>query len=247
MERKILQDEAVSILNQTLKSEMCGDYSRAYQLLSVFWNDFRVKPNTSELSDDVVAEVFLRCGSISGYLGRLGKITEAQEVSKKLLFEAKQKFLTARNGNIKLAECNNYLALTYERTGDIKTAREYLEEAFEIKMSVDHPVRLFSHVIDSLLNLAEKNYEIIVQNCVLLESLFTDCPNKNLKGCFYNNYGLALKNLDKSNEALDKFLTARHLFFEMEHHQYCGLLENNIAHLYLAKINYRSSQFRPKS
>ena len=239
-ERKILQIEAISILNESHKAEMSGDYLNAYQLLSVFWNDFRVNPNTAELSDDVVAEIFLRCGSISGYLGRSGKINEAQETSRKLLFEAKQKF-TKLQLSSKEAECNNYISLSYERTGDIKTAREYLESAFEADISIDHPVRLFSHIIDSLLHLAEKDYEIIIQNSLLLESIFQDCKNKNFKGCFYNNYGLALKNLGKTDEALDKFLTARQLLYEIEHHQYCGLLENNIARLYTSTNQFKEA------
>ena len=70
MERKISLAQAVLILKEVSEAEMNGDYSRAYQLLSVFWNDFRIQPNTTELSDDLVAEVFLRCGSIAGYLGR---------------------------------------------------------------------------------------------------------------------------------------------------------------------------------
>ncbi len=240
MERKITQIEAISILNESLKAEMSGNYLNAYQLLSVFWNDFRVNPDTAELSDDIVAEIFLRCGSISGYLGRSGKIFEAQETSRALLFEAKQKFLNLQLSS-KEAECDNYIALSYERTGEINIAREYLENAFEKNISIDHPVRLFSHIIDSLLHLAEKDYAIIIQNSLLLESLFQVCPNKSFKGCFYNHYGLALKNLDKIDEAMDKFLTARQLFFELEHHQYCGALENNIAHLYLSQKQYKEA------
>ena len=240
MERKILQNQAVSILNETLHAEMSGDYSRGYQLLSVFWNDFRVKPNTAELSEDIVAEIFLRCGSISGYLGRSGKISEAQEISRTLLFDAKQKFFQIRM-EAKEAECDNYISLTYERIGDIKTAREFLENAFDKNISISHPVRLFSHIIDSLLNLTEKNHEIIINNSLMLESLFQNCPNKNFQGCFYNHYGLALKHLGKTNEAMDKFLSARHLFFEIGHHQYCGALENNIAHLYLYMLQYKEA------
>lgn len=240
MERKISSVQAISILADVSEAEMNGDYSRAYQLLSVFWNDFRMQPNTTELSDDLVAEVFLRCGSIAGYLGRSRKLSEAQEISRNLLAEAKHKFLQLES-ETKIAECDNYLALTYERIGDVKNARDCLNRAFSRDIPVNHSTRLYSHIIDTLLNLAEKNYENIVQNCILLENLFQNCCNKIYQGCFYNNYGLALKNLERINEALDKFLTARHFFFEAGHHQYCGLLENNIAHLYIAKKQFKEA------
>ena len=240
MERKISQNQAVSILNEVEEAEMSGDYSRGYQLLSVFWNDFRTKPNTADLSDELVAEVFLRCGSISGYLGRSRKISNAQDVSRELLFEAKLKFIKL-DSEIKIAECDNYLALTFERTGEIEKARDFLNNAFSRDVPFSHPTRLHSHVIDALLNLAEKNYQIIYQNSLMLESHFQHCPNKTFQGCFYNNYGLALKNLGRTDEALDKFLTARLCFFEAGHHQYCGLLENNIARLYTANVQFKEA------
>jgi len=240
MERKVSPVQAVSILADVFEAEMNGDYSRAYQHLSVFWDDFRVQPNTAELSDDLVAEVFLRCGSVAGYLGRSRKIPEAQEVSRNLLSEAKQKFLQL-GLEAKVAECDNYLALTYERIGDVKNARDYLNSAFSRNIPINHPTRLYSHIIDSLLNIAEKNYEGIIQSSIMLENLFQDCPNKIYQGCFYNNYGVALKNLERTDEALDKFLSARHFFFEAKHYQYCGLLENNIARLYTISGQFKEA------
>ena len=240
MERKISSVQAISILADVFEAEMNGDYSRAYQLLSVFWNDFRIQPNTTELSDDLVAEVFLRCGSIAGYLGRSRQIPEAQDVSRNLLSEAKQKFL--RLGlEAKVAECDNYLALTYERVGDVKNARDYLNSAFSRDIPINHPTRLYSHIIDSLLNLIEKNYDGIIQSSIMLENLFQDCSNKIYQGCFYNHYGLALKNLGNTDEALDKFLSARFFFFEAGHHQYCGALENNIARLYTVSGQFKEA------
>ena len=240
MERKISSVQAISILPDVFEAEIIGDYSRAYQLLSVFWNDFLVKPNTAEFPDDLVAEIFLRCGSIAGFLGRSRQISTAQEISRKLLIEAKQKFIQL-GLEIKIAECENYLALTYERIGDVKNARVFLEKAFALNVPLNHLTRLYSHIIDSLLNLAEEKYEVIIQSSIMLENLFQDCPNKTYQGCFYNNYGLALKNLGKTDEALDKFLTARLFFYEVEHHHYCGLLENNIARLYTVSGQYKEA------
>lgn len=240
MERKISSVQAISILADVSEAEMNGDYSRAYQLLSVFWNDFRIRPNTTELSDDLVAEVFLRCGSIAGYLGRSRQISEAQDVSRNLLSEAKQKFLQLQL-EVKVAECDNYLALTYERVGDVRNARDFLNSAFSRDIPVNHPTRLYSHIIDAMLNLAEKNYENVIQSSILLENIFQTCSNKIYQDCFYNHYGLALKNLGKSDEALEKFLTARQFFFEAGHHQYCGALENNIARLYTVSGKFKEA------
>ncbi len=240
MERKISPLEAVSIINEVLNAELVGDYSRAYQLLAVFWNDFRVKPDIRDLPADITAEVYLRCGSVAGYLGRSKHLSNAQEISRNLLTEAKDRFVQL-GAEAKISECENHLALSFERVGDIKNARQFLDSAFMKNLPINHPTRLHSHIIDSLLHLAEKNYEQIIQNSVLLESLFVQSENNILKGCFFNNYGLALKNNGKISEALDKYLTARFFFFEAGHHQYCGLLENNIANLYLSEKQFKEA------
>ena len=70
MKKKISPTNTISILHEVADAESSGDYSRAFQLLSVFWNNFKVNPvYITELPSDIVAEVFLRCGSIAGYLG----------------------------------------------------------------------------------------------------------------------------------------------------------------------------------
>ena len=99
MERKISPLEAVSIINEVFEAELIGDYSRAYQLLAVFWNDFRVNPDIRELPADIVAEVYLRCGSVAGYLGRSKYLTNAQEISRNLLTEAKDRFIQLARGS----------------------------------------------------------------------------------------------------------------------------------------------------
>ncbi|CAN5708028.1 hypothetical protein BH20ACI4_BH20ACI4_11260 [soil metagenome] len=240
MERKISPLEAVSIINEVFEAELIGDYSRAYQLLAVFWNDFRVKPDIGELPADIVAEVYLRCGSVAGYMGRSKHLTNAQEISRSLLTESKDRF-TQLGAEAKIAECENHLALSFERVGDVKNARQFLESAFMRNLPINHPSRLHSHIIDSLLKLAEKNFEEIINSSLMLEGLFQQCKNNILTGCFYNHHGLALKNTAKMEEALDKYLTARYFFFEAGHHQYCGALENNIANLYLAEKQFKEA------
>ncbi len=240
MERTISPLEAISIVNEVFKSELIGDYSAAYQRLSVFWNDFRVKPDIRELPADIIADIYLRCGSIAGFLGRSKHLANAQEISRNLLNEAKEQFenLDAKS---KIAECENYLAISFERTGDIKAARNCLGSALAKDIPFQHPVRLYSHIIASMLDLTEKKYEQVIQSSLSLENLFQESEIAVYKGCFYNHYGLALKNCGMNDEALDKYLTARYFFFEAGHHQYCGALENNIANLYLADKQFKEA------
>ena len=239
--------EAVSTLKEVYEAELVGEYSRAFQLLAVFWNDYRVKPDIRELPADIVAEVYLRCGSIAGYLGRSSHLNNAQEISRNLLTEARERF-EQLGTEAKIAECENYFALSFERMGDIKNARIFLDSAFTKNIPINHPIRLYSHIIASMLDLSEKKYQEVIECSIILESLFQQCENKIYKGCFFNHFGLALKNCGKTQEALDKYLTARFFFFEAEHHQYCGASENNIANLYLSEKQFKEAHnFAQKS
>lgn len=218
-------------LTEALEAEMSGNHSLAYEILSPFWKDINEMPETEGLSVGESAEVYLRCGSVVGYLGRSRKIENAQKIARKLLKESLKRFQNLELKE-KIAECENAIALTYERVGLIPEAREHLQKALEIEIPNTHPTRLYSHIICSLLDLAESNYLLILENCAVLESTFLEHANFLFNGCFFNNYGLALKNLDQIEEALEKLLTARYWFTKAEHFIYCGLVENNLARLY---------------
>jgi tetratricopeptide (TPR) repeat protein len=53
-----------------------------------------------------------------------------------------------------------------------------------------------------------------------------------LKGDFYNNFAIALKNLGRTKEALSKFEVARYYHQKSHHKIYLGTIENNLAQLY---------------
>lgn len=218
-------------LSEALEAEISGNHSLAFEILSPFWSDLSKMPETDGLSVGESAEVYLRCGSVVGFLGRSRKIENAQEIARKLLGVALERFQDL-DLKEKIAECENIIALTYERIGKIPEAREHLQKALEIEIPQTHPTRLYSHIIESLLNLAESNYLVILEHCAVQENIFLENANSLFKGCFFNNYGLALKNLNRNDEALEKLLTARYWFTKAEHFVYCGLAENNLARLY---------------
>jgi tetratricopeptide (TPR) repeat protein len=224
-------------LSEALEAEMSGNHSLAFDLLSPFWKDFNETPNTEGLSEEAAAEVFLRCGSVAGFLGRSKRIKNAQEISRKLLNEALSRY-EELGIDEKIAECENHLALTFERSGLIAEARPHLQNALSKNISETHPTRLYSHIIDSLLNLAESKDQEIVDDSIYLENIFREYANFLYKGSFYNNFGLGLKNLGRTDEALEKLLTARYYFTKAEHFVYCGLLENNLARLYCSEDRF---------
>ena len=89
----------------------------------------------------------MRCGGVIGFLGNSQQITNAQEISKDLLTEARFHFLALYNFE-KIAECENYLALAYWRTGELVEAGDWLKNLFP--ESCPNPVRCgFIHILST--------------------------------------------------------------------------------------------------
>ena len=103
------------------QAELIGDYFESISTAVRLLERFQDQPDIRELPADIVADIYLRCGSIAGYLGRSKQFTDAQQISRNLLTEALERFIQL-GAESKISECENYLALSFERIGDIKNA-----------------------------------------------------------------------------------------------------------------------------
>jgi tetratricopeptide (TPR) repeat protein len=226
-----------SVLNKAFEAEQKGLYEQAFNFLSPFWNTTSQFPITTGLSPAESAELFLRCGGIIGFLGNSKQITNAQEISKDLLTEARHQFLSLYDFE-KIAECENYLALAYWRTGEFVEADDWLRESFSRNLPPENHIRLYSYIIEGLINLDKKKYEEIIVKSENLEDEFEKHADDLLKGCFHNQVGLAYKNLGMKYSALKHLKQARAFFQKAEHKVYCGVTENNLAQFFHSEGNF---------
>jgi tetratricopeptide (TPR) repeat protein len=224
-------------LNKVLEAEHKGLYEQAFTFLSPFWNTTSQFPITTGLSSEESAELFLRCGGVIGFLGNSRQITNAQEISKDILTEARHQFLLIYDYE-KVAECENYLALAYWRTGEFVEADDWLRESFSRNLPPEHHVRLYSYVIEGLINLDKKKYEEIIVKSENQEDAFEKYANDLLNGCFHNQIGIAYKNLGMKYSALKHLKEARAFFQQAEHRVYCGVTENNLAQFFHSEGNF---------
>src|SRR5215203_2331065 len=125
---KTLHKEAKALTKKLHDFEMCGRYEEALAEIRHIWEDTTLLPNTDDFEPQMAAEIILRCGSLIGFLGLIKQIPNAQEKSKNLLDEARNRFLDIYNIE-KIAECENYLALAYWRTGELNEAQAFIEQA----------------------------------------------------------------------------------------------------------------------
>src|SRR5687768_11615415 len=98
--------------------ERCGRYEEALAELRHIWEDTNAFPEVADFAPREAAEIILRCGALIGFLGHIKQIPNSQEKSKNLLTEARSRFFDIYDAE-KIAECENYLALAYWRTGEL--------------------------------------------------------------------------------------------------------------------------------
>ncbi|HEX8637989.1 MAG TPA: tetratricopeptide repeat protein [Pyrinomonadaceae bacterium] len=216
-----------------VKLERCGLYEQALAELKDVWRDTNEPPDTANCTPLEAAEIILRCGSLIGFHGHNKQIPDAQEKSKNLLTEARQRFLDFNNVE-KIAECENYLALAYWRTGEFNESETFVAEALLHPLSNSCRTRLYSHLIKKIISNVTGEYAATVADAEELENDFRRFGDAFLNGSFCTNVGIALKNLGRTVEALKKFELARYYHQKSRHQIYLGTVENNLAQLYKA-------------
>jgi tetratricopeptide (TPR) repeat protein len=147
------------------------------------------------------------------------------------LIKARQRFIEDIDYP-KTAECENYLALAYQRNGEVNEARLMLEQAFMQPLEKTHPIRLYSHILESHFLIDENKNSEVISRQEKLKSLFEESGNHYLVGSFYLNIALAYKNLGRLEDAINHYKIAKNSFTKAEHDLYLGLVLNNLANLY---------------
>lgn len=227
---KILHTQTTVLPEQLFSLERCGRYAEALAELKDVWEDIENFSDVEGL-EPRTAEIILRYGALIGFHGHNEQIPDSQETSKNLLTKVRAYFLDV-NDVEKIAECANYLALAYWRTGELVEAETWIAEAFSHNLQDSNHIRLYSSIIKCLILLSHKRYEEIISNLKTLEIYFLGHSDDCMKGDFHNHLGIAYQELYKGAEALKNFQLAKYYHQKSGHQIYLGTVENNLAQLY---------------
>ena len=234
---KILHTQTKLLIKKLATLEKRGKYDNALSELEPLWENINDFPNTDSLDEQTAAELILRCGSLAGFIGLSDQIEDAQERSKNLLEEARQRFLTQNNAE-KVAECENYLALAYWRTGELNEAEVFIAEALTHNLPASNRTRLYTYIIESKIDFAKKSFDKICRNFNRLQVYFVEYGDSFLKANFYNHLGLAQKNLGNLAAALPNIEKARDYFYKIKHYSFGAACENNLSQIYKLQKNF---------
>jgi tetratricopeptide (TPR) repeat protein len=231
----------ISVLTGNLfKLERCGRYEEALAELRHIWEDTNSFPDVTNFAPRTAAEIILRCGALIGFLGHIKQIPDSQEKSKNLLTEARKRFLDIYDVE-KIAECENYLALAYTRTGEMLEADAWLEEALSHSLGEQSETWFYANLTKSVIFVSDGRYEELLAYLKPLERRFKNLGNPFFLGIFCMNLAIALRNLGKIPEALKYYEAARSFHQKSNHQIYLAIIENNLAYLYKSEGRFKEA------
>lgn len=225
----------------TIELEYKGEYEAARKVLRDYWSRIGEHPKVDGLPPMIAAEVLLRAGVLTGWIGGKNRIAHAQESAKDLISESLTTF-ESRQAKKKTAEAQTELALCYWRTGEINEARDCLKEALSL-LTVDSELKAKAIVRLGIVEFRANHHDKAVRILTSHAALFDRIHNHTLKGAYHDTLGNALEDLSVRKKragyvdrALIEYAAASYHFEQAEHRSYLACVENNLGILYF-RIN----------
>src|SRR5712691_10705798 len=111
-----------------VRLEQAGDYEAAREAMGELWQGVGARPDIDRLDEESKAEVLMRAGALTGWIGSAGQIEGSQEMAKDLISESVRMFEELGKRE-KVGEARSDLAVCYWRAGAFDEARVTLQEA----------------------------------------------------------------------------------------------------------------------
>lgn len=225
----------------TRELENRGEYEEAWKALRDYWPRVGEAPNLAGLEENTAAELLLRAGVLTGIIGALRPIPEAQTIAKELITQSRSIYESRQNQK-KIAEAQTELAFCHFRTHDVNEARACLKHALSL-LTIDSELRAKAILrLANVEHIAERD-QVAFRILEKYAALFVRINNHTIKGCYFTALGNRLENLaeaEKRNAYIDRALieyAAASYHLELSGHRpYLANVENNLGFLYY-KIN----------
>ncbi|HZH90271.1 MAG TPA: response regulator [Pyrinomonadaceae bacterium] len=214
-----------------------NEYESARDVLAELWNGIGERPTLEGLSELTAAEILLRVGSLSGYLGSVGQIEGTQEKIKDLITESIARF-QALGETTRAANAQSELGFCYRRAGAYDDARVVYQEALkgldEGSEEIRAKILLRLAIVESLSGRLNDSLRILLDSAAFFEKSASDA----LKGKFHNDLACALTSLgqaehrpDYIDRAIIEYTAASHHFDQSGHISYRASAESNLGFL----------------
>ena len=223
-----------------------GQYEAASEALGELWLGIGQRPPVRNLPSAVDAEVLLRCGILTHWLGNARNVTGAQEQAKDMLSEAARMF-HAQGMPSKVSETQYELSTCYWWLGQHDEARIVLQDALKPLTNADTELKgkilLRRSIVELWCNKRHDALNILKEAEPVFES-----TNEALKGKWHGQKGLILRRLaaaegqpDYYDRAIIEYTAAIYHYEQAKHERYCGINLNNLAFLLYKLGRYRDA------
>jgi CheY-like chemotaxis protein len=218
--------------------EEAGDYEGAREAMGELWPEIGGRPVLEGLSERFAAEVLLRTGALTGWIGSTRQIKSLQEAAKDLLTESILLFQKLGEAE-RASAAQSDLAYCYWREGGFNEARVMLQEALHDLADVDSETKAVALLRSAIVEMSAKRFHEALRIHTEAEPLFKKVTDHLLRAKFHN--GLAnvlnfLSTIECREAYIDKALieyTAASFHFEQAGHaRYEACVENNLGFLF---------------
>ncbi|HWT02964.1 MAG TPA: sigma 54-interacting transcriptional regulator [Pyrinomonadaceae bacterium] len=217
--------------------EDSGSYEAAREAMGELWQRIGERPVVDGLDRQTAAEVLLRAGSLTGWIGSANQVDGAQEAAKDLISESASAFESLGETE-KLAEAYVDLAICYWREGALDEARVTLQEVLGRLAGEESEQRPRALLNSAIIEISATRFNDALRLLAEAAPLFDASASHPAKGRFHNVYAAVLKKLaaaegrkDYIDRALVEYTAASYHFEQAGHTPYRAAVENNIGFL----------------
>lgn len=221
----------------TKELEDIGNYDAAREAMGELWPEVGGRPALDELSEATAAEVVLRVGVVTGWLGSTRQIEGAQETAKNLITESITRFEALQDTG-KVAEAQTELGYCYWREGALDDARVMLREALA-RLTDESEARGIALLRLAIVEGSARRFNDALRLDIEAAPIFHKSTSHAHRGKFHNQFGFVLRNLatsegrpDYIDQALIEYAAASFHFEQAGHRRYQACVENNLGYLF---------------
>jgi tetratricopeptide (TPR) repeat protein len=233
-----IAETAVTRCQLARKLEETGEFDLAREALGSLWPQVGQRPQIEGLPEDGKAELLLRAGTLTGWIGSAHQIPGSQEAAKDLISESATIF-EGLGLMEKTAEARVNLATCYWREGAFDEARVTLRHSLECLRALESEQRLRALLSSALVERSAARLDEALRIHRESAPLFSKSSNYALKGKFHSEYATLLKNLglsenrqDYIDQALIEFAAASVHYEQVGHKRFQAGVENNEGFLF---------------
>jgi transcriptional regulator with PAS, ATPase and Fis domain/Flp pilus assembly protein TadD len=241
-------EELVRLRCQAAKQlEEVGDYEAACDALSEWWEGVGKRPEVNELETGCAAEVLLRAGVLTGFIGSSRQIADAQEKAKDLISESIRLYESLQETQ-KVVEAQTELGHCYWRAGAYDDARVILSQALGQTSSINREQRATTLLRSAMVEACATRYSDALRFLNEAAPLFEASRSDAQKGFFHMELAIVLEALsageqrdDYADRALVEYAAASFHLEQAGHTPYRAGVENNFGFFLFIRGRYEEA------